>query len=46
MRMVLTADVTAGLERLVDIRVHLDVEVLLLGHDSVAIFYLLPDPVG
>ena len=42
----LTADVHASLERSVDVRVHLDVEVLFLGHDGVAICYLLPDPVG
>ena len=42
----LTADVDAGLERSVDVWIHLDVEVLLLGHGGVAICYLLPDPVG
>ena len=43
--MVLTADVDAGLECSVDVWIHLDVEVLLLGHGGVAICYLLPDPV-
>ena len=46
MRTELTADVDASLERSVDVWVHLDVEVLLLGHDDVAICYLLPDPIG
>ena len=41
----LTADIHASLERSVDVRVHLNVEVLLLGHGSFAICYLLPDPV-
>ena len=44
--MELTADVDASLERSVDVWVHLDVEVLLLGHGGVAICYLLPDPIG
>ena len=44
--MELTADVHAGLERLIDVWVHLDVEVLLVSHGGVAICYLLPDPVG
>ena len=30
----------------VDVWIHLNVEVLLLGHGGVAICYLLPDPVG
>ena len=46
MGMELTADVDAGLECSVDVWIHLNVEVLLLGHGGVTICYLLPDPVG
>ena len=42
----LTADVDASLERSIYVWVHLDVEVLLVGHGRVAIFYLLLDPIG
>ena len=46
MVIVLTADVDAGLERSVDVWIHLDVKVLLLGQDGVTISYFLPDPIG
>ena len=46
MGMELTADVDAVLECSIDVWVHLDVEVLFLGHDGVAICYLLSDPIG
>ena len=41
----LTANVDASLERSVNVWVHFNVEVLLLGHSSVTICYLLSEPI-
>ena len=41
----LTADVDALLEGLVYLGIHLDVKVLLLGHNMITVSYCLPDPI-